>query len=64
MDRGASLFGAAGSVAGPLLGSVLLTTINNGANLPNVNPFWQRIITDGLTILIVYFDQPGGARRV
>ena len=30
---------------GPLLGSFLLTTINNGANLLNVNSFWQRIIT-------------------
>ena len=60
---GASLFGAVGSVAGPLLGSVLLTTINNGANLLNVNPFWQRIITGGLIILIVYFDQLRRSRR-
>jgi ribose transport system permease protein len=54
---GTSLFGAVGSVQGPLLGSILLTTINNGANLLNVNPFWQLIITGGLIILIVYFDQ-------
>jgi ribose transport system permease protein len=31
-----------------------------GANLLNVNPFWQRIITGGLIIVIVYFD---GLRR-
>ncbi len=54
---GTSLFGAVGSIHGPLLGSFLLTTINNGANLLNVNPFWQRIITGGLIIVIVYFDQ-------
>ncbi len=54
---GTSLFGAVGSIHGPLLGSILLTTINNGANLLNVNPFWQLIITGGLIILIVYFDQ-------
>ena len=42
---GTSLFGAVGSVHGPLLGSFILTTINNGANLLNVNSFWQRIIT-------------------
>jgi ribose transport system permease protein len=54
---GASLFGAVGSVIGPLLGAMLLTTINNGANLLNVNPFWQGIITGLLIILIVYFDQ-------
>ncbi len=54
---GTSLFGAVGSIHGPLLGSILLTTINNGANLLNVNPFWQLIITGGLIIVIVYFDQ-------
>jgi ribose transport system permease protein len=54
---GTSLFGAVGSVPGPLLGAMLLTTINNGANLLNVNPFWQRVITGALIIGIVYFDQ-------
>jgi ribose transport system permease protein len=54
---GASLFGAVGSVPGPLLGAMLLTTINNGANLLNINPFWQRIITGGLIVAIVYLDQ-------
>ena len=39
-----------------LLGSFILTTINNGANLLNVNAFWQRIITGVLIIVIVYFD--------
>ena len=60
---GTSLFGAVGSVQGPLLGSFILTTINNGANLLNVNPFWQRIITGGLIIVIVYFDQLRRKRR-
>jgi ribose transport system permease protein len=57
---GTSLFGAVGSVHGPLLGSFILTTINNGANLLNLNAFWQRIITGVLIIVIVYFD---GLRR-
>lgn len=57
---GTSLFGAVGSVHGPLLGSFILTTINNGANLLNLNSFWQRIITGALIIVIVYFD---GLRR-
>ena len=60
---GASLFGAVGSVVGPLLGALLLTTINNGANLLNVNPFWQRIITGLLIVVIVYFDQLRRTRR-
>jgi ribose transport system permease protein len=56
---GTSLF-VVGSVHGPLLGSFILTTINNSANLLNINCFWQRIITGGLIIVIVYFD---GLRR-
>jgi ribose transport system permease protein len=54
---GTSLFGAVGSVQGPLLGAFILATINNGANLLNLNSFWQKIITGALIILIVYFDQ-------
>jgi ribose transport system permease protein len=54
---GTSLFGAIGSVHGPLIGAFILATINNGANLLNVNSFWQQIITGALIILIVFFDQ-------
>jgi len=54
---GTSLFGAVGSVHGPLIGAFILATINNGANLLNVNSFWQRIITGMLIIMIVFFDQ-------
>jgi ribose transport system permease protein len=54
---GTSLFGAVGSVHGPLIGAFILATINNGANLLNVNSFWQQIITGGLIIIIVFFDQ-------
>jgi ribose transport system permease protein len=57
---GTSLFGAIGTVWGPLLGAFILATIRNGANLMNVNSFWQFIITGVLIILIVYFD---GLRR-
>jgi len=54
---GTSLFGAVGTVHGPLIGAFILATINNGANLLNVNSFWQRIITGALIIIIVFFDQ-------
>jgi ribose transport system permease protein len=60
---GTSLFGAIGNVPGPLLGAMLLTTINNGANLLNVNPFWQRIVTGMLIMVIVYLDQLRRRRR-
>ncbi len=57
---GTSLFGAIGTVHGPLIGAFILATINNGANLLNVNSFWQRTVTGLLIIVIVYFD---GLRR-
>lgn len=53
---GASLFGAVGSVHGPVIGALILQTISNGANLLNVNSFWQTIITGALIIIVVYFD--------
>lgn len=60
---GASLFGAVGTVIGPLLGALLLSTINQGANLLNVDAFWQRIITGLLIIAIVFLDQVRRRRR-
>ena len=53
---GTSLFGAIGTVYGPVLGSFILATINNGANLRNLNSYWQGIITGLLIIVIVYLD--------
>ncbi len=41
----------------PPIGAFILATISNGANLLNVNSFWQRIITGVLIIVIVFFDQ-------
>ena len=61
---GASLFGAVGSVIGPLLGALLLSTINQGANLLNVDAFWQRIITGLLIVGIVFLDQVRRRRRI
>ena len=61
---GASLFGAVGTVIGPLLGALLLSTINQGANLLNVDAFWQRIITGVLIVVIVFLDQVRRRRRV
>ena len=60
---GTSLFGGVGTVQGPLIGSFILTTFNNGANLLNLNPFWQRIVTGALIIIVVYFDTLRRRRR-
>ncbi|MGI8746802.1 MAG: ABC transporter permease [Deinococcus sp.] len=54
---GASLFGGEGGIFGTILGALLITTISNGANLLNVDPFWQQIITGLLIAVIVFLDQ-------
>ena len=54
---GTSLFGAVGGVFGPVLGATVLSTINNGANLLNVQPYWQRILTGVIIVAVVFFDQ-------
>jgi ribose transport system permease protein len=51
-----AVFGAVGSVHGPVIGALILQTISNRANLLNVNSFWQTIITGALIIIVVYFD--------
>jgi ribose transport system permease protein len=54
---GASLFGGRGTIVGCFIGSVLFTTIGNGANLLGVNSFWQMVIEGLLITAVVYLDQ-------
>ncbi|MGC8468674.1 MAG: ABC transporter permease [Acetobacteraceae bacterium] len=53
---GASLFGGRGTILGCFIGSVLFTTIGNGANLLGVSSFWQMVIEGLLIALVVYVD--------
>ena len=47
---GVSLFGGIGSIAGALLGAVLIATVSNGMNVLNVESYWQPLVI-GLIIL-------------
>jgi ribose transport system permease protein len=53
---GASLFGGRGTVLGCFIGSMLFTTIGNGANLLGVSSFWQLVIEGLLIAGVVYLD--------
>ncbi len=53
---GASLFGGRGTILGCFIGSLLFTTIGNGANLLGINSFWQMVIEGLLIAFVVYFD--------
>jgi ribose transport system permease protein len=54
---GASLFGAAGSALGAVLGAVIMQTIHNGGTLLGVDPFALQIIIGALILLSVGIDQ-------
>lgn len=60
---GTNLFGGQGGVLGTVVGALIIGVLGNGLNLLNVNPFWQRIITGLLLILVVALDQLRRSRR-
>ena len=60
---GASLFGGTGSAIGALLGSLMITIIQNGANLIGVNSFWQGTVTGIVILIAVLVDRITKARR-
>jgi ribose transport system permease protein len=47
---GVSLFGGIGSVAGAMIGAVLIAAVSNGMNVLNVSSYWQSLVI-GLIIL-------------
>jgi ribose/xylose/arabinose/galactoside ABC-type transport system permease subunit len=60
---GASLFGAAGSALGAVLGAIIMQTIHNGGTLLGVDPFALQIIIGALILLSVGIDQVRVRRR-
>lgn len=60
---GASLFGGTGSAFGALLGALMITIIQNGANLIGVNSFWQGTLTGVVILIAVLLDRVTKARR-
>ena len=59
---GTSLFGGVGSVAGTVIGSILIGVLINGLVLMNVSPYVQQIIIGIIIVLAVFFDQFAKAR--
>ena len=54
---GASLFGGRGSVFGTLFGALILTVLQNGLNLLDVNSFIIQILSGVIIILAVLLDR-------
>ena len=59
---GTSLSGGRGSVAGTVLGCLIIGVLNNGLTLLNVSPFWQQVIK-GLVIIAAVAIDRAAARR-
>lgn len=53
---GTSLFGGSGTVAGTLIGAMLLTLVLNGMNLLQINSSWQPLATGIIILLAVWID--------
>ena len=55
---GTSLFGGSGTVAGTLIGALILTLVLNGMNLLQINSSWQPLVTGVIVLLAVWIDTP------
>jgi ribose transport system permease protein len=54
---GGSLSGGQGSVAGTIVGSLIMGLLSNGCNLLGISPFLQQVIIGSVIVLAVTFDE-------
>jgi ribose transport system permease protein len=59
---GTSLSGGRGSVAGTVLGCLIIGVLNNGLFLLNVSPFWQQVIKGFVILAAVAIDKASSRR--
>ncbi len=59
---GTSLFGGTGTIAGTLLGTLMIATLNNGLVAIQIDPLWQNVVIGIVLMLAVGLDQVRRAR--
>lgn len=59
---GASLFGGSGTLAGTLIGALILTLVLNGMNLLTIHANWQPLVTGVVLIAAVLIDNIASRR--
>ena len=60
---GTNIFGGVGTVWGTLIGAFILTVMNNGLNLMNVNPYGQYIAKGAILAFAVAINSMKGFRK-
>jgi ribose/xylose/arabinose/galactoside ABC-type transport system permease subunit len=53
---GTSLFGGRGSIAGTVLGALIIGVLSNGLNLLDIGSFWQQVVKGAVLIAAVLVD--------
>ncbi|QYR24335.1 sugar ABC transporter permease [Paenibacillus sp. sptzw28] len=53
---GTSLMGGTGTIAGAIIGALVMASLDNGMSLMNMESFWQYIVKGAILVLAVYVD--------
>ena len=53
---GTSLMGGRGSIAGAIVGALIMASLDNGMSIMNIEDFYQDIIKGAVLVLAVYMD--------
>lgn len=53
---GTSLFGGRATIAGTIVGALLISFVRNGLNLMGVNPYWVQVVTGIILVLAVLLN--------
>ncbi len=53
---GTSLMGGIGTIAGALVGALVMASLDNGMSIMNLESFWQYIVKGSILVLAVYVD--------
>ena len=58
---GTSLFGGVGSIAGTVVGVLIIGVMNNGLDMLNVSSYWQLVAKGAIILLAVLLDRKSAA---
>jgi D-xylose transport system permease protein len=53
---GTSMRGGSGTVYGALLGALVITSLDNGMSMLDVDSYWQMIVKGSILVLAVWVD--------